>query len=267
MGTNDINKQVWREILIECCRIFETQRKALQNYIKESEHTQKNLVLFLLARRIIINIRAIVELAGVSYKSGGSLLFKFPVGLLLRSCLIDSITGLYMKSQNDIALGHIMKKLDHDYAKALFEELEVYRDKLCSLDFANELIEILYTSSLEDTFLQYFDINDKRKESGDLKERSIWKVSDQNKYLPNGVSVNTDLKNMKKALTNELQFGSCAESLYAYYKYFSQWEHFSENGAGDVLADFGEDNINMPKAFGHIETALSFMLLNKVDMT
>ena len=36
-----------------------------------------------------------------------------------------------------------------------------------------------------------------------------------------------------------------------YYKYFSQYEHFSENGQGDVLAsskEDGNDNIHFPSA-------------------
>lgn len=39
--------------------------------------------------------------------------------------------------------------------------------------------------------------------------------------------------------------------MFHYYKYFSQYEHFSENGQGDVIVsskEDGNDNIHLPSA-------------------
>lgn len=264
MDINDNNKHVWREIIIECISIYEKQKIVLRNFIKECEHTHKNNVSFLLARRIISNIRAIVELAGVSYKNDGTLFLKLPVGLLLRNCLTDSITGLYLIKQDNVTFEHIMEKLNHDYTRALFEELEVYRDKL-STKFDDGVLEQIYTLSISDTFYQYLDINKKQKIEGTLYERSIWNVESQEEYMPKGINGNTQMANMARELSKDKYFGDCAKSLYAYYKYYSQWEHFSENGTGDILANFGEDNIKMAMSFRHINTALNFILNNKND--
>lgn len=214
----------------------------------------------LLTKRILTNLRAILELAIVSYNNDGNHLFKLPVGILLRNSITDCIIGLYFKKQDDVALRQILEKLNHDYVNALFEEFEVYRDKISFSKYDDEFAEHIYTLSLEDTFFHYLEFNEKRKDSGTFKERSEWKVKSQKKYLPKSVEGKTHLKNMHQILSKDSQLSSCANSLYAYYKYFSQWEHFSERGAGDVFAKFGEDNIKILMIFGHINTALDFIL-------
>ena len=49
------------------------------------------------------------------------------------------------------------------------------------------------------------------------------------------------------------------KKLYHYYKYFSQYEHFSELGFGDVKASFGEDNIHMPSAIKTLKDAVDLI--------
>lgn len=65
-----------------------------------------------------------------------------------------------------------------------------------------------------------------------------------------------------KSLSGDPELGGLVCSLYAYYKYFSQYEHFSELGTGDATQDFGEDNIKFPRAFDYIEETLNKMLKN-----
>ena len=91
-------------------------------------------------------------------------------------------------------------------------------------------------------------------------ERHMRKARNRKEYLTDGKNDDSNIRNMAKALSKDDQLSSCADSLFAYYKYFSQWEHFSENGAGDILADFGENNIKIPMAFGQINHALDFLL-------
>ena len=50
--------------------------------------------------------------------------------------------------------------------------------------------------------------------------------------------------------------------LYAYYKYFSQYEHFSESGYGDTLADFDKDNVSFEKAFECLISGMYLLLEN-----
>lgn len=263
MEVNEKNKQVWHEIIIECFRIYKPQREALLAYTKNYKKSRKNLAIFLLSRRILSNICAIAELAGLSYKKDGSLFFKLPVGLLLRNCLTDCITALYLLKLDDQTVEKTMELWNVDYTKALLEQFEVYRDKISFANFSDELAEHMYTLSIEDNFLHYLDINDEYKEVKPGDERHIWKVKKRKEYLPNGTNEDPNMRNMAKALSKDNQFGSCANSLFAYYKYFSQWEHFSENGTGDILANYGEDNIKIPMTFCHINQALNFLLRKK----
>lgn len=51
--------------------------------------------------------------------------------------------------------------------------------------------------------------------------------------------------------------------LYHYYKYFSQYEHFSENGQGDVLVtaeEDGNDNIHLPSAIRALSAGVEEMI-------
>ena len=56
-----------------------------------------------------------------------------------------------------------------------------------------------------------------------------------------------------------------ATRLYHYYKYFSQYEHFSESGQGDVLASSeksGNDNIHLPSAIRALSAGVEIMMKN-----
>ncbi len=60
---------------------------------------------------------------------------------------------------------------------------------------------------------------------------------------------NATLKQIMKALSKDSELGRLVCSLYAYYKYFSQYEHFLELGTGNATQDFGNDNIKFPMIF------------------
>ena len=56
-----------------------------------------------------------------------------------------------------------------------------------------------------------------------------------------------------------------ATRLYHYYKYFSQYEHFSENGQADVLASSekaGNDNIHLPSAIIALSAGVEIVMNN-----
>lgn len=61
----------------------------------------------------------------------------------------------------------------------------------------------------------------------------------------------TGTKEQKDFLVKQDNLETLTTRLYYYYKYFSQYEHFSENGQGDVLVsanDEGNDNAYFPSA-------------------
>ena len=54
--------------------------------------------------------------------------------------------------------------------------------------------------------------------------------------------------------------------LYHYYKYFSQYEHFSENGQGDVMVnavETGNDNIHLPSAISVLRAGVEEIMTFK----
>lgn len=54
--------------------------------------------------------------------------------------------------------------------------------------------------------------------------------------------------------------------LFHYYKYFSQYEHFSENGQGDVLVSAeknGNDNIHLPSAIRALSAGVEQVIKNR----
>lgn len=148
---------------------------------------------------------------------------------------------------------------NRDYVKALFEEFEVYKDKVDFLGFDDVAIEHIFTMAIEDTHIQHLDLNESLQKIEPGNERRIWKTRNSSDYLPNMDKNELTLKQMAQKLSDDSPVGDCVRNLFAYYKYFSQWEHFSENGAGDVRANFGEDNIDLPKIFPHISQALGLL--------
>ena len=59
-----------------------------------------------------------------------------------------------------------------------------------------------------------------------------------------------------------------AMRLYHYFKYFSQHEHFSENGQGDVLASMkkdGNDNIHLPSAIRALGVGMEEVMKNRLS--
>ena len=43
----------------------------------------------------------------------------------------------------------------------------------------------------------------------------------------------------------------------AFHKYLSQYEHFSESGFGDAIADFSNDNVNFEMALVRLEESIT----------
>ena len=223
-----------------------------------------------LTRRIECNLKSVYLLATHSIQHKGTVYLKLPVGLLTRNCLMDCILILYTLRNNDEWCNNIINLWNRDYIKAFHEEFEVYKDKL-SLPWGEKSLRSLFLLEMEDRFINDL-VSDEEKianllfaEDTDnidvdtnfsLKEYPfyLWKVCEPKDLYPEYKKGDGNLKSMKDVLTNDDKVGSLVKQLYAYYKYFSQYEHYSERGHGDSLVDFGNDNIRFEKVFDYIES-------------
>lgn len=220
-----------------------------------------------LVHRVMRNLRGILAMAQLSADYENSTFLKLPVGLLIRNCLMDMIMALNISKHDEETCSNQMKLANHKYVKALFEEYEVYRDKIDWEEDEAEK-EQMYTMALEDAYLPELEFNqaqwDKFLRAGEIepkKERYIWKERDLKAIFKDTVKPSDQIKELKEKVSTDEEIGDCVRTLYAYYKYFSQYEHYSERGDGDSLADFGKDNIRFEKVFDHLKTAvkLSFV--------
>ena len=134
-----------------------------------------------------------------------------------------------------------------DYANSLLDRREVYRDQVKSAEvaFDDDFIDKMWESTMEDFFF-FFLYFDATKEGLKLTKQS----KSQLKAVGFSNVKSLGIKEQKDFLINQERLEKVANQLYHYYKYFSQYEHFSENGQGDVLASLedGNDNIHFPSA-------------------
>jgi len=203
-----------------------------------------------LVRRVECNLRSVMILSAISLKSNGSVYFKLPVGLLLRCCCTDCLMGMHMLLLSEDKVVDMLDDLHKEYTKSLFERYPVYKDKV-STPFDDSLLQGIYTGMLEDHFLAYLDFNENFSVESNLPIYNMWKAREFNKHT---------IGKIKDTLLRNSANESIVSRLYSYYKYFSQYEHFSESGHGDTLAPFGEDNVSFEKALDAIEEAVKKMV-------
>jgi len=223
--------------------------KRISNYGKDfPKENQKRIqkVALLLLYRIYSNLFSALLLTSATYKKRKVSLFQLPIGIVLRCAITDCIFALYILSVDKERADEELDLRSIEYANSLFERREVYRDQVKSagIDYEDEFIDHMWELTMEDNFLHLlsFDENlfevmkrskDEIKDAGFSKVKSVG-TKDQKDFL-------ISLGGMEKVATR----------LYHYYKYFSQYEHFSEEGQGDVLVsseEDGNDNIHLPSA-------------------
>lgn len=255
-STTNNNLKVWREIAIKSKGISDYLVPAFREFVKRENKSRKSVALMNLMRRVHSNLKAVYYLSAISLRSRIHRYFKFPAGILVRSCLMDCITGLYLLKSDEARCGGLLDVWNRDYVKAMFEEFEVYKDKADFREFQDDFIEHVYTMAMEDAFLEYLDANEDAGETEPMKERFMWKARDPKDIYSEYKRTDGQLKSMKDEISEDASLGSCMNCLYAYYKYFSQYEHFSELSNGDSLVDFGDDNVRFEKVFDHIEDAV-----------
>ena len=251
----------WIVVNQKCKNLVKELRRVVFDKKSTIASKKERLLLGILMRQCS-NLSAIAVLTKVSVAVSNSVLFKLPIGLLLRNCSMDCLLGLYLSSVTEADAMEIAEVLHIDYAKALFDEFEVFRDKANGiLPFDDEMLEHIYTMNLEDNFLWAYEPNKAADKTEPCGERYLWKARNKKEVrslIPeNEVKNELNIKVVFETLKRIPQYSECAKNLYAYYKYFSQYEHFSESGFGDAIADFSNDNVNFEMALVRLEESIT----------
>lgn len=205
-------------------------------------------VTFLLLYRIYSNLYSSLLLTAVAYKKGKMSFFQLPIGILFRCCYTDCLFSLYILYVDKNRANEELELRTIEYANSLLERREVYRDQVKStgVEWDDDLLDNFWELTMEDNFLGLLTFNDNledlaltKQSKEQLKDAGFTKIK----------SIGT--KEQKDYLIEIPELETVATRLFHYYKYFSQYEHFSENGQGDVLVSDeknGSDNIHLPSA-------------------
>lgn len=251
------NKSVWEKVMREAGLLLRYLMRNGKEIGECAKADSRSETLGMLLSRILRNLRGVYALAAESVKHGDSVMLKLPVGLILRNCLMDGTLALYIAQNGIDACDKLNALFNRDYVSALFQEYEVYRDKL-SIGFDDVMAEHLYTMAIEDRYLHELKPTD--AEIGPMCERNMWQAQDYKDIYEGCKRSDADLRKMKDKLIDCDAMGDCVKSLYAYYKYFSQYEHFSQRGNGDSIVDFGCDNIRFEKVFTHLSDCIEYLV-------
>lgn len=243
------NMKTWKAMGKGIAQLCYDLRGKLLAYCKVEDKQKRDLLMMDLVRRNECNLFAVLTLIKASLKNGTTYL-KLPVGLLLRSCFADCIMGLYVSILLDEEIEKLAQTLNEEYVASLFSRAEVYKDKVRDvLPYDDDLLEGWYTMQIEDHYLNYLVPNPNEK---NRRLCTIWKVEKTGKHIT--------LQHMVQALRKNAETNVIVNQLFAYYKYFSQYEHFSEAAHGDTLVDFGLDNVSYVKAIDALNNGIHIIL-------
>ena len=220
-------------------------RKVMFDYSAATGRTTLTDTLMSLIRRIEANSSAVRELVKISLKNDSTQYFKLSIGLLLRSCLMDSIMGLYLSAQGEESALKIIGDAEHDYVKALSDRFEVYadRDGLSGMD--ESLLKHIYGLQIEDCFPHQIDWESLKDEED--KNRGFFSIEKKKNFT---------IKSAFDWLKSESKHTVLSKKLYAYYKEYSQYEHYSIYGHSDSLTPYDKDPTSMVKAFQYVCEAM-----------
>ena len=257
------NQIVWRRIARDTASLLKYIVGHSESFKRNSKNDERTSAIISIIHRIMRNLRGVYILATESGAHADSVFLKLPVGLLLRNCLMDGLLALHIAQNDNQGCKNLMSLSNWTYLRALFEEFEVYRDKQ-SAPLDDATMEHIYTMAIEDTYLSELAAKAEVDQLQPLNERQMWKARDLKEIYEGCKKSDIAISNIKYLLSKKEKSGECAKNLYAYYKYFSQYEHYSPRGNGDSLADFGDDNIRFEKTFAHLEECLRLLVASVV---
>ena len=240
-----------------------TLLKKIQKYGKEQPQGKQERVekvKLLLLYRIYSNLYSSLLLTAQVLKTGKISFFQLPIGLLLRCCFTDCLFTLYIQRAGKKRAYEELNLRTIEYANSMLERQEVYRDQVKSTGkiLDDVFIDHLWGLTMEDSFLEQLTFDD------NLEELTVIKQSKQQlKYEGFSRVKSVMTKDVANFLIRIPELEKVATRLYHYYKYFSQYEHFSENGQGDVLAALekdGNDNIHLPSAIKSLSVGVEIVM-------
>ena len=240
-----------------------TLLKRIQKYGQEftqGELDRVERVEMLLLYRVFSNLYSSFLLTSIALKKERITFYQLPIGLLLRCCFTDCLFALYIQRIDKEKANEELDLRTIEYANSMLERKEVYRDQVKNIGkfFDDAFIDNMWELTMEDNFLGLLTLDD------NLEEIAVTKrTKDQLKEagLSKGKSIGT--KEIKDYLIGIPEIEVVVTRMYQYYKYFSQYEHFSENGQGDVLAsaeENGNDNIHLPSAISALSAGMEEVL-------
>lgn len=240
-----------------------TLLKRIQKYGQEftqGELDRVGRVEMLLLYRVFSNLYSSFLLTSIALKKERITFYQLPIGLLLRCCFTDCLFAIYIQRIDKEKANEELDLRTIEYANSMLERKEVYRDQVKNIGkfFDYAFIDNMWELTTEDNFLGLLTLDD------NLEEIAVTKrTKDQLKEagLSKGKSIGT--KEIKDYLIGIPEIEVVVTRMYQYYKYFSQYEHFSENGQGDVLAsaeENGNDNIHFPSAISALSAGVEEVL-------
>ena len=242
-----------------------TLLKKIQEYGKEhSQGKQERVekVKLLLLYRIYSNLYSSLLLTAQVLRIGRISFFQLSIGLLLRCCFTDCLFALYIQHADKKRVYEELELRTIEYANSMLERKEVYIDQVKSTGIIHDddFIDHLWELTMEDNFLGLLTLDDNLEELT-VSKRSKQQLKDEG--FSKVQSIKT--KDIVAFLTEIPELKKVATRLFHYYKYFSQYEHFSENGQGDVLVSSekdGNDNIHLPSAIRALSAGVEIVMNN-----
>ena len=242
-----------------------TLLKKIKKYGKDhslGEQGRIEKVKVLLLYRIYSNLYSSLLLTAQVLKTGKNSFFQLPIGLLLRCCFTDCLFALYIQWAGKERAYEELDLRTIEYANSMLERKEVYRDQVKSTGkiLDDVFIDHLWELTMEDNFLELLTLDD------NMEELTVIKQSKQ-QLKSGGFSRAKSVlsKDVRDFLIRIPGLEKVATRLFHYYKYFSQYEHFSENGLGDVLVSLkkeGNDNIHLPSAIKALSAGVEIVMNN-----
>jgi len=237
--------------------------KEIQSYGKKQLHEDLDRVkkvTLLLLYRIYSNLYSALLLTDAAYKKGKLAFFQLPIGIILRCCFSDTLFALYIQRVDKKRADEELDLRTIEYANSMFERKEVYRDQVKSTGakYDDDLIDYIWELTMEDNFLGLLTLDD------NLEDLKVVKQSkDQLKKEGFSKAKSILTKDLVEFFVKIPELEPVVTKLYHYFKYLSQYEHFSENGQGDVLAsleEYGNDNIHWPSAIKALSAGVGVII-------
>ena len=225
-------------------------RKAMLAYCAIKKRSVRTDVLMGFIRRIEANSSGIRELVRVSIRDNNSKpYFKLPIGLLLRSCLLDSIQGLYISSLQSEDAMYIINGLNLDYVRSLPSRFEVYSDREALKEMGIDELKLSFGLQIEDVFTPYVDLST-------INDNAFFAIKKRNGRL--------NIKTMYSHLREIDAYSDLSQHLYAYFREYSQYEHFSQMGHGDSLVPFDDDSPIISKPYEYISASAEYIVHSSI---